>query len=113
MIAEAKATEAEPTQADIARFCRYVQPDGTPGGCWQWTGHTDRKGYGQFWHNGRAVWAHRFAYAAFVGPIPDGMTIHHECANPSCVRPGHLDPATNSDNAAERHARQAEEPAPF
>jgi hypothetical protein len=54
----------------------------------------------------------RVAYLALVGPIPDGMTVHHTCGTRLCVNPGHLqllDRATHgrlhSPATAERCAR--------
>ncbi len=112
MIAEPKPAATEPTAADLARFIRFVKP--LDSGCWEWTSHRNGKGYGRFWFNGRNEYAHRFAYFAFIGPIPDGLTIHHTCTNTACVRPGHLEPATYEANAAERHEREADtEEIPF
>ena len=107
MIAEAKVAPAEPGTSDLHRFIGFIATTGDLG-CWIWTGYRSPKGYGQFWFNDRMHWAHRFAYAAFVGPIPDGLTVHHKCQNPACVRPGHLEPATVEDNAAERHEREGQ-----
>lgn len=69
----------------------------TPEGCVVWTAHL-RNGYGRFNAGGRVVSAHRFAYEALVGPIPEGHHIHHECENPACVNVDHLRPATNAEN---------------
>lgn len=67
-------------------------------GCWSWTGYLDREGYGGAFLHGKAVRAHRMVYESTVGPIPQGMTLDHLCRNPSCVRPDHLEPATNRVN---------------
>ena len=48
--------------------------------------------------NTRWVISHRFAYEYFVGPIPDGMQIHHLCGNTSCCNPLHLTPVTPREN---------------
>ena len=58
------------TQADVARFMTHV--DKLPGGCWFWTGarsrgRGNRKWYGTFKVQGRAVRAHRFACEAIGG----------------------------------------------
>jgi len=45
-------------------------------------------------------WAHRWAYAIFVGNIPDGETVNHVCRNPSCVRPAHLEVMSRVKNTA-------------
>lgn len=60
-------------------------------GCWLWKGHLSPLGYGNFWPGSRAMLAHRFAYIAFVGEIPDDYTIDHLCRTRNCVRPSHLD----------------------
>lgn len=77
-------------------------PDHRPelGPCWVWTAATNNRGYPQFGLNGRMVLAYRFAYELLVGPIPDGLDLDHLCRRPTCVRPDHLDPVTNAENAA-------------
>lgn len=75
------------------------------GGCWEYSGHCDRKGYGQIWLCGKMHWVHRVAYAVFRGPIEGDLTVHHECANPKCCRPDHLNLLSNHENAAERWRR--------
>ncbi len=76
----------------------------TPDGCWLWIGKTLPNGYGQFavkqapgaWGH---VFAHRFAYETFVGPIPSGLIIDHLCRVRNCVNPAHLEPVTYSQNS--------------
>lgn len=66
------------------------------GGCWLWTAYCDRNGYGVF--GGRA-YAHRFAWEALVGTIPDGLQLDHRVTCPkNCVNPDHLRLATNKQN---------------
>ena len=51
------------------------------------------------------IYAHRFAYEAFVAPIPDGMHIDHLCAVKHCVNPAHMElvkPAENTRRGAPR-----------
>lgn len=66
-------------------------------GCWEWTGVLSA-GYGQIWLDGRMQGAHRVLYEIMVGPIPDGLQIDHLCRNRKCIRPGHLEPVTGSEN---------------
>lgn len=71
--------------------------------CWEWTAYRDRDGYGKFFthkRNGYAVkeYAHRWAYARWVGDIPEGMEIDHLCRNRGCVNPGHLEAVTKREN---------------
>ena len=89
---------------EILRFLRFVSWPNGSSGCWLWTGHRDKKGYGQFKWLRRSWWAHRLSYRTFVGPIPEGMTVNHrECRNPSCVNPTHLELMTLEENSRERH----------
>lgn len=67
-------------------------------GCWEWQGLRDRKGYGRFSLGNRPTIVARASYAAFVGPIPQGLTIDHLCRNPPCVNPKHLEVVTRGQN---------------
>lgn len=71
-------------------------------GCWLWTGPLDKDGYGKIGINGRSDRAHRVSYEAFVGPIPEGMTIDHVhdrgCRHRSCINPDHLEPVPSAEN---------------
>ncbi|MBL3699271.1 HNH endonuclease signature motif containing protein [Leucobacter luti] len=86
---------------DAARFVRQIVI--SAGGCWLWDGHL-RKGYGAFRVSGKAMPAHRFAFAARNGRIPEGLLIDHICRTRSCVRPSHLRLATTKQNAENRGA---------
>ena len=105
------------------RFWAKVNPNGPIpahrpdlGPCWEWIGARSSGGYGQF-HIGsrtdgskRMVGAHRLAYEALVGPIPDGLESDHLCHNDSgclgeptcphraCVNASHIEPVTSSVN---------------
>jgi hypothetical protein len=70
------------------------------GDCWLWTGkckkggnENERYGHMNVRVDGRHVTrlAHRVAYEAFVGPIPDGFDVDHTCENCSCINPAHLE----------------------
>lgn len=66
--------------------------------CWMWTGHKNPEGYGNFANKGVTWKAHRLAYTLVVGEIPEDMTLDHDCNNPPCVRPDHLQPMSRVDN---------------
>lgn len=84
------------------RFLKFLP---LPDGCWEWKGHRDAWGYGQFKHKGTAAKAHRVSYELFVGPIPEGLVLMHKCDNPKCVRPDHLEPGTQEDNVRDRNSK--------
>ena len=66
--------------------------------CWHYCGARNSFGYGRLTVKGRLQVAHRLSYEAFIGPIPDGMSVLHHCDNPSCINPDHLWLGTYSDN---------------
>ena len=69
--------------------------------CWLWIGAGSQSGlgYGRFALSHRKlVGAHRFAYEACIGPIPDDAQLDHLCRTPSCVRPDHLEVVTPHEN---------------
>ncbi|WP_442867636.1 HNH endonuclease signature motif containing protein [Citricoccus sp. NR2] len=68
-------------------------------GCWQWTGATNREGYGIISVNNTGRLAHRISYEEQVGPIPHGLTLDHLCRNVQCINPEHLEPVAAGVNA--------------
>jgi hypothetical protein len=86
-----------PRDRDWFRSRIEVRPDG----CWDWQLRIDRCGYGRVSFpvpDMQGLMAHRVAYEAMVGPIPEGMTIDHLCRNTKCINPDHLRPATQREN---------------
>lgn len=66
--------------------------------CWQWKGSPRHSGYGEFWLNGKKVYAHRASFLIFNGSIPDDMVVRHTCDNTNCVNPQHLITGTQLNN---------------
>jgi hypothetical protein len=68
-------------------------------GCWEWTGATNTKGYGQIRvgeKKGNAL-AHRVAWFLEYGKWPE-LHVLHRCDNSKCVRISHLFEGTQKDN---------------
>lgn len=66
--------------------------------CWISNRAAQPNGYTKIGVLGRTWLTHRFAYEAFVGPIPDGMQLDHLCRQRACVNPEHLEPVTCREN---------------
>lgn len=66
--------------------------------CWEWTGTLINGDYGQFWDGNKKIYAHRWSYEYFIGPIPNDMQLDHLCRNRCCVNPEHLEPVTAREN---------------
>lgn len=79
--------------------------------CWLWTGRTQAEGYSIFTLYKERKLGHRLSYELFVGPIPKGMQIDHQChtrdltcdggrscAHRRCVNPEHLKIVTPREN---------------
>lgn len=75
---------------------KYIPEPNT--GCWLWTDHTDRDGYGSITIERKNKKAHRLSYEIFFGKIPDELSICHKCDTPECVNPSHLFAGTAKDN---------------
>lgn len=74
--------------------------------CWEWTGSTNRYGYGRYWYQEHEHPAHRLAYELTYGPVPSNLLVCHRCDNRRCVRPDHLFLGTTADNTRDRHQKQ-------
>lgn len=68
-------------------------------GCWEWSGHINRKGYGTFGIGKRTILAHSVAWRLWYGVFPDlDKDLHHVCENRKCVRVSHLKMVTPRDH---------------
>jgi len=83
------------------RFMERVAPDPNSG-CWLWLAAVHTAGYGKI---ASKMYAHRWSYEHFNGPIGDGRVVRHKCDTPACVNPRHLAIGTQKDNSQDSVAR--------
>ena len=90
----------------IYRLFAKMELDGE---CWNWTGATENKGYGQIFFHGKLELVHRVSWTLHIGPIPEGWLVLHSCDAPPCFRPTHLflgDYQDNSDDCVSKGRHQ-------
>lgn len=75
------------------------------GDCWIWQGSISNRGIPRLKYKSKTTSAHRAAYIAFKGPVPDKLLVCHTCDNPLCVNPEHLYSGTALDNVRDRTER--------
>ena len=73
--------------------------------CKEWKGRTQGEGYGYTRQAGESVLAHRAAWVAHRGEIPEGQMVCHTCENRLCVNPDHLELRTASEHLYEMVAQ--------
>jgi HNH endonuclease len=86
------------------------------GDCWEWVGAVKGEPpnhYGRTTtrRNGKKIsrLAHRVSYEAFKGPILHNLNVLHQCHNPQCVNPEHLQIGTQKENLEQAKARGTRE----
>jgi hypothetical protein len=92
------------------RFWAKAEP--AESGCWRWTASLTAAGYGQIaLRTATPIVAHKWAYLALVGEVPEGETLDHrchtddstctggsDCQHRRCVNPAHLEPVARGEN---------------
>lgn len=73
-------------------------------GCRIWMS-TIQNGYGLIHINGKHRRAHRWLYEFFNGKLAKKLDIDHLCSNRRCIRLGHLEPVTRSENIQRTYDR--------
>jgi len=104
-----------------AFFHANVDRSAGPDGCWPWLRKPMSNGYGQLRGYAGPIGAHRFAWELTNGPIPNGLTIEHNCHDRDltclgeqgcphrlCCNPAHMRLVTFGENVefGEAHRRR-------
>lgn len=79
-----------------------------PTPCIEWAGYKTKAGYGQRHHGGKVEYVHRLAYCEHNGielASIAGQVVRHDCDNPACMNPLHLQIGTRTDNSRDRVSR--------
>lgn len=84
---------------DKERFLTKLRKEAS--GCWVWQAAYDAAGYGRFWLGGRMQPTSQAAYRLFVGEVPQGLCVLHNCHNKGCCNPEHLRLGTHAENMAD------------
>lgn len=83
------------------KFWLYVDKN-SDSECWNWTGFKDKDGYGKIRIGNTNRGAHRISWALHFGDMPEGVSVLHNCNNPSCVNPSHLRSGDHNENMIDR-----------
>lgn len=82
---------------DLQKFQKKIELD-LLSGCWEWTDHLDKDGYGRLRVGDKRFFIHRLSYEHWNGSISKGLTIDHLCRNRKCANPEHLEAVTIQEN---------------
>lgn len=94
-----------PNNTPMAERLAFWSIEDPTTGCRLWTGAKDADGYGHTSVKAKRYLAHRAAYEAVHGPIPEGMCVLHRCDTPGCINEQHLFLGTKGSNNKDRAAK--------
>ncbi len=91
-----------PRNFSVAQRLEYLSIPEPNSGCFLWLGSVTDFGYAKVNWFGTYDCAHRWAWRAAHGEIPEGLQVLHKCDVPSCVNPNHLFLGTHADNMRDK-----------
>lgn len=94
-----------PARLELTREYMLSRCRITETGCWEWTLCVDAYGYGALTVGQKRLRASVAAYRLWIGPVPSGLSVLHECDNRRCFRPEHIYAGTKAQNSADMVAR--------
>jgi len=93
------ASSKSPLGVRLKKWCLATN------GCWEWTGRRNDLGYGRIIVDGAETRAHRAMFFMLNPDADRSLVVRHDCDNPSCVNPAHLQLGTVKDNMDDMHQR--------
>jgi hypothetical protein len=110
------------THNRVTIFHRHTRLPAPDSDCMLWDWVTDTHGYALLPIQNDRLYAHRFAYELWIGPIPPDHRVTRTCGHHLCVNPNHLMLTTRQQaplapgsrcpaarNAAKTHCRRGHE----
>lgn len=73
--------------------------------CWIWQGDKSGSGYGRVSYKGVRQFTHRLSYQLIKRGPTEGYQVDHQCCNPACCNPMHLQHMTQKRNLKLRNTR--------
>ncbi len=84
------------------RLRLFTNSEITLSGCRLWLGFCENNGYGRFYFCNIRDLAHRWAYRAYHGEIPEGLDVLHTCDVPNCIAEKHIYAGTHTQNMQDK-----------
>lgn len=98
------------TEQASAAFWAKVSRSSDPNACWEWTGYSDKDGYGLWRWQGKTRRVNRISYEIAHGSFDESLQVLHSCDTPRCLNPSHLFLGTQQDNMDDMIRKHRENP---
>lgn len=88
----------------LARILLSIKATET--GCWEDGKRPNPKGYRLVNYPWTPRRLHVVVWEHFIGPVPEGKDLHHNCENKLCCNPAHLEPLTDAEHLRRHRAEK-------